>query len=71
MNLAKIDGIYFNIDRVDGISQASTAGETHIFVGGAEKPFTVNRNIDEVAEKMEIAHKRYLKEQELKEERSD
>ena len=64
MNLVKIDGIYFNIDRVDGISQASTAGKTHIFVGGSEQPFTVKRNIHEVAERMEIEHKRSLKEQE-------
>lgn len=64
MNLVKIDGIYFNIDRVDGISLASTVGKTHIFVGGSEQPFTVKRNIDEVAERMEIAHKRALKEQE-------
>jgi len=64
MNLVKIDGIYFNIDRVDGISEASAVGKTHIFVGGSEKPFTVKRNIDEVAERMEIAHKRSLKEKE-------
>lgn len=49
MNLVKIDGIYFNIDRVDGISLGSTTGETHIFVGGSEQPFTVEKNIDEVA----------------------
>lgn len=63
MNLVKIDGIYFNIDRVDGISFGRKTGETHIFVGGSEQPFTVNRKIDEVAEKMEIAHQRALKEQ--------
>lgn len=62
MNLIKIDGIYFNIDRVDGISLASTAGKTHIFVGGSEQPFTVNRNIDEVAERMEMAKQKSLKE---------
>lgn len=62
MNLVKIDGIYFNIDRVDGISLGSTAGETHVFVGGSEQPFTVKRNIDEVAERMEMAKQRSLKE---------
>lgn len=62
MNLVKIDGIYFNIDRVDGISFGSTTGETHIFVGGSEQPFTVKRNIDEVAERMEMAKQRSLKE---------
>lgn len=62
MNLVKIDGIYFNIDRVDGISFGSTEGKTHIFVGGSEQPFTVNRNIDEVAERMEMAKQRSLKE---------
>ncbi len=49
MNLVKIDGMYFNIDRVDGITLRSTTGETLIFVGGSEQPFIVERNIDEVA----------------------
>jgi hypothetical protein len=49
MNLVKIGGIYFNIDRVDGISFESKTGETHIYVGGSEQPFIVERNIDEVA----------------------
>lgn len=62
MNLVEIDGIYFNIDRVDGISFGSTAGSTHIFVGGAEKPFTVRKNIEEVAERMKKAQQRSLKE---------
>lgn len=49
MRLVKIDGMYFNIDRVDGMSFGNTTGETHIFVGGSEQPFIVDRNIDEVA----------------------
>ncbi|MDT3387658.1 MAG: hypothetical protein LIR46_07870 [Bacteroidota bacterium] len=63
MILIKIDGMYFNIERVDGISLGNTAGETHIFVGGSEQPFIVERNIDDVAERMEMAQKRYLEEQ--------
>lgn len=43
MNLVKIDGIYFNIERVDGISFGNTAGNTHIFVGGSERPFIVDK----------------------------
>lgn len=62
MNLVKIDGMYFNIDRVDGISLGNATGETHIFVGGSEQPFIVERNIDEVAERMELAKQRSLKE---------
>lgn len=55
MNLVEIDGIYFNIDRVDGISFGNTVGNTHIFVGGSERPFIVDKNIDEVVERMKKA----------------
>lgn len=62
MNLVEIDGIYFNIDRVDGISFGNTARNTHIFVGGSEKPFVVDKNIDEVAERIKKAQQRAIKE---------
>lgn len=48
MNLVKIDGKYINADRVDGITSFG-GEETYILVGGAEEPFLVRKNIDEVA----------------------
>lgn len=48
MRLVKIDGIYINADRVDGMTSFG-GGETYILVGGAEEPFHVKKNIDEVA----------------------
>lgn len=47
MRLVKIDGKYINADRVDGIT-SFRGEETYIFVGGAEEPFVVKKNIDEV-----------------------
>lgn len=53
MNLVKIDGIYFNVDRVDALSgsyiHGNTTRDTNIFVGGSKQPFIVRKNIDEVA----------------------
>ena len=53
MNLVKIDGMYINVDRVDGLSKTYMFGnatkDTNIFVGGSKTPFIVKKNIDEVA----------------------
>ena len=53
MNLIKIDGIYINVDRVDGLSVSYLHGnlltDTNIYVGGSQRPFIVKKNIDEVA----------------------
>lgn len=53
MNLVKIDGIYINVDRVDGLSVSylhkKPLTDTNIFVGGSQRPFIVGKNIDEVA----------------------
>ena len=53
MNLVKIDGIYINVDRIDGLSVSYLHGnpltDTNIFVGGSQRPFIVEKNIDEVA----------------------
>ena len=52
MRLVKIDGIYINVDRVDGLSGSYIHGnatrDTNIFVGGSKQPFIVRKNIDEV-----------------------
>ena len=53
MRLVKIDGIYINVNRVDGLSGSYIHGDatkdTNIFVGGSNRPFIVGKNIDEVA----------------------
>lgn len=53
MNLIKIDGIYINVDGVDGLSVSYLHGkplmDTNIYVGGSQRPFIVGKNIDEVA----------------------
>lgn len=58
MRLVKIDGIYINVDRVDGLSVSYLHGnairDTNIFVGGSERPFIVKKNIDEVAAIIEV-----------------
>ena len=58
MRLVKIDGIYINVDRVDGLSvsylHGNTIRNTNIFVGGSQRPFIVKKNIDEVAAIIEV-----------------
>ena len=58
MRLVKIDGIYINVDRVDGLSVSYLHGnvirDTNIFVGGSQRPFIVKKNIDEVAAIIEV-----------------
>lgn len=53
MHLVKIDSIYINVDRVDGLSGSylyeDVAKATSIFVGGSQRPFIARKNIDEVA----------------------
>ena len=53
MHLVKVDGIYINTDKVDGLSASYISGnatrDTNIFVGGSKQPFIVRKNIDEVA----------------------
>ena len=67
MKLVKIDGIYINIDRVDGLSGSYIHGnatkDTNIFVGGSKQPFIVRKNIDEVAEIMERERQMSLRQQ--------
>ena len=67
MRLVKIDGIYINIDRVDGLSGSyiygSATKDTNIFVGGSKQPFIVRKNIDEVAEIMERERQMSLRQQ--------
>lgn len=47
MRLVKIDGLYINPDRVDGVALGST--ETIcVYVGGESVPFKVRRGIEEV-----------------------
>ncbi|MBO4783989.1 MAG: hypothetical protein J5521_04530 [Lachnospiraceae bacterium] len=57
MRLVKIDGIYINVDRVDGLSgsyiHGNTTRDTNIFVGGSKQPFIVRKNIDEVVATIE------------------
>lgn len=51
MRLVKIDGIYINPDRVNGVTPEYRGGEstgiTCIFVGEATEPFEVKRGIEE------------------------
>lgn len=52
MHLVKIDNIYINVDRVDGLSAFcidENTTRTNIFVGGSQRPSVVKKNIDEVA----------------------
>ena len=52
MRLVKIDGIYFNPDRVDAVTykyiQGMTTMQTAIFAGGSDEPYTVDADIEEV-----------------------
>ena len=52
MHLVKIDNIYINADRVDGLARTDMFGNftegTNIFIGGSQR-FIVRKNIDEVA----------------------
>ena len=52
MRLVEIDGIYINPDRVDSVShryvQGVVTGNTLIYVGGSDEPYTVARSIEEV-----------------------
>ena len=49
MKLVKIDGMYINIDRLDGLSKTSSGG-THIFVGGSDDPYKKSLPIEKVVE---------------------
>lgn len=49
MRLVKIDGLYINIDRLDGLSKRSSGG-THIYVGGSDAPYTTSLPIEKVVE---------------------
>lgn len=52
MRLVKIDGAYFNPDRVDAVTRkyiqdVATMG-TAIFLGGSDEPYIVDVDIEEV-----------------------
>ena len=54
MKLVCLDGIYFNVDRIDAITlpyvQARLVkdNDTKIYVGGSDNPWCVNLPIEEV-----------------------
>lgn len=52
MRLVKIDGTYFNPDKVDTVTRqyikGVATGNTLIYVGGSEDPYTVDGDIEEV-----------------------
>ncbi len=54
MKLIKIDGIYINPERVDGLTRSFVLDNailaTNIFCGGSKKTFVVKKNIEEVAQ---------------------
>lgn len=49
MKLVEIDGMYINIDRLDGLVKTSSGG-THIFVGGEDAAYDTSLPIEEVVE---------------------
>lgn len=52
MRLVKIDGAYFNPDRVDAVTRKYIQGieimGTSIFIGGSDEPYIVGVDIEEV-----------------------
>lgn len=65
MRLVKIDGLYINPDRVDGVAPEYRGGEstgtTCVYVGGESEPFKVKRVIEEVVKALtEVQELRWI-----------